>query len=177
MTTEDASRRSFLGCLTSLLLGLLAVLLAAPAVAYFLSPLRRKDAEGAGPAYLDAGPLADYPVGQWRLAALEQVHQDGWRKSRASRPVWVRREAQGQPGVTVLSALCPHLGCPINFLADRTQFECRCHGGRFDADGRRVSGPPPRGLDPLEVEVRGGRLWVRWQEFKIGVAERVPVTV
>jgi hypothetical protein len=29
-------------------------------------------------------------------------------------------------------------------------------------------------MDPLEYEVRAGRLWVRWQDFKIGVAERIP---
>jgi hypothetical protein len=32
-------------------------------------------------------------------------------------------------------------------------------------------------MDPLEFEVRAGRLWVRWQDFKIGVAEHVPVSV
>jgi hypothetical protein len=32
-------------------------------------------------------------------------------------------------------------------------------------------------MDPLEYEVRAGRLWVRWEEFKIGVGERIPVSV
>jgi hypothetical protein len=30
-------------------------------------------------------------------------------------------------------------------------------------------------MDPLEFEVRDGRLWVRWQDFRIGVAQHVPV--
>jgi hypothetical protein len=30
-------------------------------------------------------------------------------------------------------------------------------------------------MDPLEFQVRAGRLWVRWLEFRIGVADRVPV--
>lgn len=33
-----------------------------------------------------------------------------------------------------------------------------------------MSGPPPRGMDALDWEVRGDRLFVRWQDFKIGVA-------
>jgi hypothetical protein len=32
-------------------------------------------------------------------------------------------------------------------------------------------------MDPLDYEVRASRLWIRWQDFKIGVAERVPVNV
>jgi hypothetical protein len=31
-------------------------------------------------------------------------------------------------------------------------------------------------MDALDYEVRADRLWVRWQDFKIGVADRVPVT-
>jgi phenylpropionate dioxygenase-like ring-hydroxylating dioxygenase large terminal subunit len=55
---------------------------------------------------------------------------------------------------------------------------CPCHGGVFNSDGEHVSGPPPRGLDPLaEFKVLNGHLWVRWQDFKIGVADRVPVSI
>jgi hypothetical protein len=32
-------------------------------------------------------------------------------------------------------------------------------------------------MDPLEHEIRAERLWVRWQDFKIGVPERVPVEI
>jgi Rieske Fe-S protein len=88
--------------------------------------------------------------------------------------VWVRR-GPGEREVTVLSSLCPHLGCPVNWQAERAEFFCPCHGGAFDPAGRNVAGPPPRALDALEFEVRTGRLWVRWQEFKSGVAERVAV--
>ena len=75
----------------------------------------------------------------------------------------------------MLSPLCPHLGCPINWHPDRSRFECPCHGGTFDAARERQGGPPPRPMDSLEHEVRAGRLWVRWQDLKIGVPERVPV--
>ena len=78
--------------------------------------------------------------------------------------------------MTVLSSICPHLGCPINWIADKDQFNCPCHGGIFNADGAHVGGPPPRSMDTLDFEVRAGRLWVRWQDFKIGVPQRVPVT-
>jgi Rieske Fe-S protein len=171
-------RRRFLNFCTEVLLAAIGLLVAVPAVGYFFGPLRRKPgAEGAGPTFQDAGPLSDVPLGQWRLLSLELVHQDGWNKTRVRHAVWVRRQDGNGQGITVLSSICPHLGCPINWHPDQSQFVCPCHGGLFDTSGQRTSGPPPRAMDPLEFEIRAGRLWVRWQDFKIGVAQRVPVSV
>jgi len=178
MVTADTnkSRRSFLSFLTSALMALLGLLIAIPAVRYIFGPLRAKS--GAGPGFVDVGPLADIPAGEWRLVSVEVVHEDGWRKTRVRHAIWVRREdGEGSQGITVFSSICPHLGCPINWHPDQSRFFCPCHGGIFDPTGNQTGGPPPRPMDSLEFEVRAGRLWVRWQDFKIGVAERVPVNV
>jgi Rieske Fe-S protein len=179
MPNIGSNRRRFLSFFTGMVMAVIGLLVAMPAVAYFLGPLRRKTlSEGAaGPAFQDAGPLSDTPVGPWRLVSLEMVHQDGWKKTKMKHAVWVRRHSEGNQGITVLSSTCPHLGCPINWHPDQSQFICPCHGGIFNIDGRQTGGPPPRAMDPLEFEVRAGRLWVRWEDFKIGVAERVPVSV
>jgi Rieske Fe-S protein len=156
----------------------IGLIVAIPALGYFLSPLRRKTAaEGAGATFQDAGPLTNIPVGAWQLLSLETVNADGWKTSRVRHAIWVRRQDAGDQRITVLSSICPHLGCPINWHPDQSQFTCPCHGGLFDMRGQQSGGPPPRGMDPLEFEVRAGRLWVRWQDFKIGVAQRVPVSV
>jgi Rieske Fe-S protein len=158
------------------LLALLGLLVAVPVVRYLWSPLRRlAGAEGVGPAYADVGPLTDFPVGEWRLRLVEAVQQDGWKQTRVRHSVWVRRDGEDERTVKVLSSLCPHLGCPVNWHPDQARFDCPCHGGIFDAAGQHLSGPPPRSMDPLDFQVRAGRLWVRWQEFRIGVAERDPV--
>ena len=73
----------------------------------------------------------------------------------------------------MFSPICTHLGCPINWQPERQHFLCPCHGGTFDPQGLVTGGPPPRGMDALEFQVRSGQLWVRWQDFKIGVAQRV----
>jgi menaquinol-cytochrome c reductase iron-sulfur subunit len=159
-------------------LTVIGVLVALPAVAYVWAPLRRKRGEGTNAAaFVDAGPLADIPMGEWRLLTLEIVQEDGWKTTRRKQAVWVRRQKEGDPAITVLSPLCPHLGCPINWHPDQAQFNCPCHGGLFDTNGRHTGGPPARSMDPLDFEVRAGRLWVRWQDYKIGVAERIPVRV
>ena len=175
--STGTTRRRFLGFFTELLLTIIALAVAIPAVAYFLGPLRRKPGqEGADATFLDVGPLSDMPLGQWRLLSLEMVHEDGWKKTRVRHAIWVRREGETEQGITVLSSICPHLGCPINWQPDKSQFLCPCHGGIFNSDGQHTGGPPPRAMDPLEFEVRGGRLWVRWQDFKIGTPKRIPVS-
>jgi Rieske Fe-S protein len=176
MANTGTNRRGFLGLITSLLMAIIGALVAAPALAYFFAPLRRRP-ENGGPMFTDAGPLADIPVGPWRLVPVELVRADGWKKTRVRQAVWVHRHGEGDRAMTVLSSICPHLGCPINWHPDQSQFVCPCHGGIFNAEGRNTGGPPPRPMDPLEFEVRGGRLWVRWQDFKIGVADRIPVRV
>ena len=176
MADTGSNRRRFLGFCTNMLMAVIALLVAVPAFAYFLAPLRRWPEDG-GPTFADAGPLTEIPVGQWRLVTVEIVTQDGWKKTRVRHAVWVRRQAEGDKSITVLSSICPHLGCPVNWHPDQSQFVCPCHGGIFNAEGRNVAGPPPRPMDPLDYEVRANRLWVRWQDFKIGVAERVPVRV
>jgi Rieske Fe-S protein len=44
-------------------------------------------------------------------------------------------------GIAALSTSCTHLGCIAEQAADG--FVCRCHGSRFDRDGR-VTGEPAR---------------------------------
>jgi Rieske Fe-S protein len=175
MENTGSSRRGFLNYFTTLVMAALGLLVAVPALIYLCAPLRRKG--GAGAAFLDAGPVADIPAGQWRLVSLEITQEDGWKKTRVRQAIWVRRSGDAEQDITVFSSICPHLGCPINWHPDQSQFNCPCHGGLFDAEGQRTGGPPPRAMDLLDFEVRQGRLWVRWQDFKIGVADRIPVSV
>jgi Rieske Fe-S protein len=173
----DSSRRGFFGFLTDLILVAIGLLIAVPAVRYLWAPLRGKDDEGESTVFLDAGPLADIKPGEWRLVTVEKISRDGWKKSNVRHAVWVRRSSDGEKGISVLSSICPHLGCPVNWHADDKRFICPCHGGIFNAEGNQIAGPPPRSMDPLEYEVRAGRLYVGWQDFKIGTAERVSVSV
>jgi menaquinol-cytochrome c reductase iron-sulfur subunit len=176
--SAQQNRRGFLSFLTKALLALIGVCMAIPAFAYLCAPLRkRRDNGGHADSFVNVGPVKDFPIGEWRLVSLDLVRLNGWEKSNVRHALWVRREREGDQAITVLSPLCPHLGCPINWHAEQKQFVCPCHGGIFDATGHRRSGPPPRGMDSLEHEVRAGRLWVRWQDFKVGVAQREPVTV
>ena len=55
---------------------------------------------------------------------------------------------------------CTHLSCPVYYSPDHQRLECPCHEGAFDAaTGNVLYGPPPRPLDAIELETRGGQVW------------------
>jgi cytochrome b6-f complex iron-sulfur subunit len=45
-----------------------------------------------------------------------------------------------------LDAKCTHEGCTVQFVPGDSLLWCACHNGKFDLDGRVLSGPPPRPL-------------------------------
>ena len=178
MSNPIPERRRFLSATTAGLMALMTGLIFAPVLAFVTNPLRKRAGAGsAGDEYADAGAVDAIPVGSWTLRPIEIVRQDGWDKTKQSRSVWVLVSGTGASDVKVLSPICPHLGCPVAWQPASSQFRCPCHGGTFTTDGTLVSGPPPRGMDTLDYQIRDGHLWVRWQDFRTGVRERIAVQV
>ena len=68
-------------------------------------------------------------------------------------PAIVVRTASNE--LHAFSAVCTHLDCTVQFRADTSQLWCACHNGLYDLSGNVVSGPPPRGLEPFVVNLRG----------------------
>ena len=48
--------------------------------------------------------------------------------------------------VRALDAKCTHEGCTVQYVPGDSVVWCACHNGRFDVEGRVLSGPPPRPL-------------------------------
>jgi menaquinol-cytochrome c reductase iron-sulfur subunit len=101
--------------------------------------------------------------------------KDGWMVSRVMRSVWLYT-SDGERFVAY-NARCTHLGCGYSYDAEAKTFRCPCHEGRFDVQtGVRLAGPPPRPLDRLKVKVEDGIVYVAYQDFRLGVAEAMPVS-
>ncbi len=69
-----------------------------------------------------------------------------------------KKQAVADPGTKVLALYrkCPHLGCQIPQLCDKSQwFECLCHGSKYTILGEKRDGPAPRGLDRFDVTMNG----------------------
>ena len=65
------------------------------------------------------------------------------------------------------SALCQHMGCPVNFNAQTGYFVCPCHASVFDPakNGDALEGPTTRGLPRIHLRVDGDAV------YAVGVAD------
>jgi hypothetical protein len=54
----------------------------------------------------------------------------------------------------------------VDYDAGENVFKCPCHRSAFAPDGRKLSGPSKRGLDPLPVEDDGARVKVTFVRYR-----------
>lgn len=62
--------------------------------------------------------------------------------------VAVYKNLQGK--LTILSPICPHMGCTVHWNNVERSWDCPCHGSRFDTDGKVIEGPALTGLKEEE---------------------------
>jgi glycine/D-amino acid oxidase-like deaminating enzyme/nitrite reductase/ring-hydroxylating ferredoxin subunit len=74
---------------------------------------------------------------------------------RGASHIAVYRDPSG--AVTERSAVCPHLGCIVQWNGIEKTWDCPCHGSRFDRVGRVINGPANRDLAPVEERRRQPR--------------------
>ncbi len=161
-------------------LGLGAViggLVTVPLVGFAVAPAFVKQ----GHPDIDLGPISNFPENQWLLTTFFLDPAQG---EVARRTAYIRNNGQldGEPSFTIISNRCAHLGCPVQpngLVQDNKQkriktttlqrvtlipmipaggFGCPCHGGQYDTEGNRTSGPPVRALDRYTYKIVNGRL-------------------
>jgi menaquinol-cytochrome c reductase iron-sulfur subunit len=155
-------RRAFFGTLVEAAAACVAVLLAIPFVRFLLYPVFVAGRANPWSNIGSAGQFASLAAPVSRLLTVQQ--NDGWLSSQSQKPVYVTKDAQGR--LEVLSAVCPHLGCTVQWSAPKNEFLCPCHGSVFAPDGAHLAGPSPRAMDSLPIKVQSGQLLVRYEEFR-----------
>jgi cytochrome b6-f complex iron-sulfur subunit len=71
--------------------------------------------------------------------------------------------------VIALWRKCPHLGCQVPQLCDRSSwFECLCHGSQYSILGEKRGGPAPRGMDRFPISVADGAYVINTAEVVSG---------
>jgi menaquinol-cytochrome c reductase iron-sulfur subunit len=159
---EIPERRAFFEKIVEIAAGCVAVLLAIPFVRFLLYPVFGR---GAANPWSDLGSASQFDSLAAPVSRLVTVRQtDGWLASELQKPVYVTKN--GQSRLEVLTAVCPHLGCTVQWNVDRHEFICPCHGSVFAPDGTRLAGPSPRAMDSLPLKVQNGHLLVRYEEFR-----------
>ena len=171
---ERYPRSKFLELSTLGLGGVIGGIVTAPALGFMIAPSFLKQ----GTKDHDIGPLTDFPEGKYVVATYMSDPKQG-EVSRRTAYVRYNGPLNGQPSFTVISNHCAHLGCPVQPNGPleedkKTQngdvtliptisiagFGCPCHGGQYDTEGNRTSGPPVRALDRYSFSIRNGHLFV-----------------
>ncbi|MGC9291869.1 MAG: ubiquinol-cytochrome c reductase iron-sulfur subunit [Acidobacteriaceae bacterium] len=162
------TRRSFFGALLGIGTVGVGALLVVPVMRYVLYPLYAKSDQSD---WSLVGPMEDFAnLDQPIRKKINFSRIDGWREVVSSQSVYVTKGADGQ--LEVLSAICPHLGCSVGWQQAQDIFYCPCHGGKYKPDGAHISGPPPRGMDPLPHKIEDGKLMVHFEYFRENVPNR-----
>ena len=52
----------------------------------------------------------------------------------------------------IVSSVCPHMGCEVNYKKEDDTFVCPCHSSMFKTDGTLIKGPAPKGLEILSSQ-------------------------
>lgn len=126
--TTRISRRDFIKLSTNTLFGLSGLLGLAGLIRYFnyYAP--------EAPVEFDLGEIANYPVGSRTVRSDIPAVIHNW---------------DGK--IVAHSLICTHLGCTIT--ENGVEFECPCHGSRFDENGAVLAGPAQQPLKNLRVEL------------------------
>ncbi|MFL7838980.1 MAG: ubiquinol-cytochrome c reductase iron-sulfur subunit [Candidatus Promineifilaceae bacterium] len=139
-SNSQVTRRDFLklgvGALSAL-----AVLEIGGASLLFMKP---RTLEGEFGGVVDAGAVDSFTPGS-------VVHFPGSR-------FYLIRAPEG--GFLAVYQRCTHLGCSVEWEADKGQFFCPCHASSFDMVGNVQNPPAPRALDTFPVTIEDGQVLV-----------------
>lgn len=141
-TTKQVSKRDFLKILLGSGLGALAIAVIYPLISY-LKPPKVKEVQ----------------VSSVKVGKVNEIPNDsGTLFKFGNKPVILVRTASGE--FRAFEATCTHLDCTVQFRQDMGVIWCACHNGKYDLNGRNISGPPPRPLNPFKVIVQGEDVFV-----------------
>lgn len=92
------------------------------------------------------------------LTSFTSLVQDAYMAAAPQQiPVFVINN--GNDDFTVFDVRCTHLGCPVTWDGQTKEFDCPCHGAKFDEEGTVMAGPPNRPLDRYTYKLENGVLY------------------
>lgn len=84
----------------------------------------------------------------------------------AGEPTYLTIQEEGSLNPVGIVDNCTHLGCTFPWNGVDQQFQCPCHGSRYDSDGSVLRGPAPLPLRLVHVAVKENRIWISpWTEL------------
>jgi menaquinol-cytochrome c reductase iron-sulfur subunit len=160
--SRHISRRDFIKITTAAVGTVIGAAIGLPTISYLIDPALKA---GKTDTWIPLGKLETFGVGKPILATFTRSKANGWEKTVNSYGVFVLRTSDTE--TLVLSNKCTHLGCHVNWNADRQEYICPCHDAQFGINGDVLGGPPPRPLDRFsgdQVKVEDGTLLIHFLE-------------
>jgi cytochrome b6-f complex iron-sulfur subunit len=141
------SRRQLLNFLTGAVIAATAGAVVYPAVKFFIPPSEVGE---------DGSILAKDIHGNLIPASQILTESPGTRAlvaGLAGEPTYLTVREGGTLHPWGIVDNCTHLGCTFPWNPNDNEFQCPCHGSRYDPDGRVVRGPAPLPLRLAHVNV------------------------
>ncbi len=109
--------------------------------------------------YLEPPKAKEANISQLNIGKTEDMKKDSGKIVKfGNKPVIVIRKPDGK--YVAFSAVCTHLSCIVQFRKDLGQIYCACHNGRYDLNGKNVSGPPPAPLPKFNVAIKNDDVFI-----------------
>ena len=159
LESPSMSRRQLLNFLTGAVVAATAGAVISPAATFFVPPqeagedgsILAKDINGN---LIPASQILEKPIGTRALVA-----------GLAGEPTYLTVQEENILHPWGIVDNCTHLGCTFPWNPNDKQFQCPCHGSRYDNEGRVVRGPAPLPLRLAHVNVTGNYIRISpWTE-------------
>ena len=165
----ETTRRTFLAWIVGGISSLFVLFLAIPLIGNSAGAIFRvKKLQ-----WVKVGDIGSLPIDQPVNMKFPFRTEDAYVRETVTHDIWVIKRSPSE--VTVFSPICPHLGCHYDWDPGTREFACPCHGSIYSMDGKVLGGPAPRTLDTLPTRLEKGELFVEWEEFKVGIPEKIRV--
>lgn len=154
------SRRSLLNFLAGAVVASTASTVLYPVAKFFVAPkeagedgsILAKDINGN---LIPASQILAEPPGTRALVA-----------GLAAEPTYLTVKEDGNLHPWGIVDNCTHLGCTFPWNPNDNQFQCPCHGSRYDSEGRVIRGPAPLPLKLVGVNLEGEYIRISpWKEI------------
>lgn len=128
----------------------------------FLRPRAGEVGAGVGPAggWLPVAKLSELGGAEPLMREVTVEHRAGWSVTPRGHTVFVLPGAERR----VVSAVCPHEGCEVEWDGAQRKFLCPCHDSVFGADGSRLAGPAQSDLARLPTRASGDTLEIQYSD-------------